>query len=88
MADRPKTYPPLLFTTPHALRGKGVSNVLSIGIDTSGGFLVPEEYSNVLIQALEEQNIFRRISRIVSTFREKLKIPIATASGTILGRRK
>ena len=66
----------------NALRGRGVSNVLSEGMDTSGGFLVPEEFSNTLVEALAEQNIFRQIARIVSTSREKLKVPIATASGT------
>lgn len=66
----------------NALRGRGVSNVLSEGIDTSGGFLVPEEFANELVQALEEQNIFRRIARIVSTSHEKLKVPVATAVGT------
>jgi HK97 family phage major capsid protein len=66
----------------NALRGRSVSNVLSVGEDTSGGYLVPEEFANELVQALEEQNIFRRIARIVSTSRDKLKVPVATASGT------
>lgn len=66
----------------NALRGRGVSNVLSEGVDTSGGFLVPEEFSNELIEALTEQNIFRQIARIINTSREKLKVPVATAAGT------
>ena len=66
----------------NALRGRGISNVLSVGVDTSGGYLVPEEFSNELIIALEEQNIFRQIARIVSTSSDKLKVPIATAVGT------
>jgi len=65
----------------NALRGHGVSNVLSIGDDAKGGYLVPEEFANELVKALEEQNIFRRIARIVSTSSEKLKVPIATAAG-------
>lgn len=65
----------------NVLRGRGVSNVLSEGIDTSGGFLVPEEFSNELIQALTEQSIFRQIARTVSTSHEKLKVPVATAVG-------
>ena len=64
------------------LRGGGITNALSIGTDTSGGYLVPEEFMNELIQALEEQNIFRKIARIVTTNSEKLKVPIAAASGT------
>jgi HK97 family phage major capsid protein len=66
----------------NALRGRSVSNVLSVGEDTSGGYLVPEEFANELVQALEEQNIYRRIARIVSTSHDKLKVPVATASGT------
>ena len=65
-----------------AIRGRGVTNVLSIGTDTSGGYLVPEEFANELVQALQEQNIFRRIARIVSTSREKLKVPVAATLGT------
>ena len=65
-----------------ALRGRSISNVLSIGTDTSGGFLVPEDFANELVQALAEQNVFRQIARIVSTSREKLKVPVATAVGT------
>ena len=66
----------------NALRGRGVSNVLSVGENTSGGFLVSEEFAGELVQALEEQNVFRQIARIVSTSRETLKVPVATASGT------
>jgi len=65
----------------NAIRGRGVSNVLSIGTDTSGGYLVPEDFANELVQALQEQNIFRRIARIVSTSREKLKVPVAATLG-------
>jgi len=66
----------------NALRGRGISNVLSVGEDTSGGYLVPEEFANELIIALEEQNIFRQIARIVRTSSDKLKVPVATAVGT------
>jgi len=65
----------------NALRGRGISNALSVGEDSAGGYLVPDDFSNELVQALHEQNIFRQISRIVSTSYEKLKVPIATASG-------
>jgi HK97 family phage major capsid protein len=65
----------------NALRGRGITNALAVGDNESGGYLVPEEFANELVQALEEQNVFRRIARIVSTNSEKLKVPIATASG-------
>ena len=66
----------------NVLRGRGISNVLVEGTDTSGGFLVPEEFANQLVEALTEQNVFRQIAQIVNTSREKLKVPIATVSGS------
>lgn len=38
---------------------KQVSNVLQTGVDTDGGYLVPEEYDARLIDGLTEENIFR-----------------------------
>ena len=38
---------------------RNVSNVLQEGVDADGGYLVPEEYDTRLIEALEEENIFR-----------------------------
>jgi HK97 family phage major capsid protein len=43
---------------------------------------VPDDFANELVQKLEEQNVLRRIARIVTTSHEKLKVPVATASGT------
>ena len=65
----------------NALRGRGITNALAEGTDSSGGFLVPDEFYNQLVVALQEQNMFRRIARIVNTSREKLKVPVATAAG-------
>ena len=67
----------------NAMRGRGVSNALSVGVDTSGGYLIPEEFANELVQALAEQNIFRAIARLVPTSREKLKVPIANSDGAV-----
>src|SRR5699024_2570597 len=38
-----------------------VDNVLQEGVDTDGGYLVPTEYDNRLIQGLEEENIMRKL---------------------------
>ena len=48
----------------HAIRNnfRNIRNVLSEGIDTDGGYLVPEEYDSRLIEGLEEENIFRRLT--------------------------
>lgn len=53
-----------------------ISNVLSEGIDTDGGYLVPEEYDRRLIEGLEEENIFRKLGTTITTSGER-KINIA-----------
>lgn len=55
---------------------KRIDNVLSEGIDTDGGYLVPEEYDNRLIEGLEEENIFRKLGTRITTSGER-KINIA-----------
>lgn len=54
-----------------------VRNALSIGEDTEGGFTVPDEFERQLIQALEENNIFRRMAHVIRTASGTRKIPIA-----------
>ena len=55
---------------------KRVSNVLQEGVDTDGGYLVPEEYDNRLIDVLGEENIMRDLSTVITTSGEH-KINIA-----------
>ena len=55
-----------------------ISNVLQEGVDTDGGYLVPEEYDDRLIETLEEENIFRGLATIVTTSGER-KINIAAS---------
>ena len=37
-----------------------VKNVLEIGTDANGGYLVPDEYEKTLIDALQDENFFRK----------------------------
>jgi len=67
----------------NAMRGRGVSNALSIGTDTSGGYLVPDEFARELMRALSEQNIFRQISRIIQMSSDRLKVPVANGGATV-----
>ena len=53
-----------------------VTNVLQEGIDADGGYLVPEEYDSRLIEALTEENIFRKLGHTITTSGER-KINIA-----------
>ena len=44
-----------------------VSNVLQTGIDSAGGFLIPDEYERDIIQALEDENIMRKLGTTITT---------------------
>ena len=44
-----------------------VSNVLQEGVDSDGGYLVPEEYDKRLIDVLTEENIFRSLATKITT---------------------
>lgn len=69
----------------NAMRGKGdlnVRNALQIGTDSEGGFLVPDEYERILLEALEEQNIFRKLANVITTSTGDRKIPVVATKGT------
>lgn len=53
-----------------------VSNVLQEGVDSDGGYLVPDEWDSRLIQTLDEENIMRRLAHKITTSGEH-KINIA-----------
>lgn len=53
-----------------------VTNVLQEGIDSDGGYLVPEEYDSRLIEGLTEENVFRKLATTITTSGER-KINIA-----------
>lgn len=55
---------------------KQVSNLLQEGVDTDGGYLVPEEYDKRLIDTLREENIMRQLATHITTS-GKHKINIA-----------
>ena len=44
-----------------------VSNVLQEGVDADGGYLVPDEYDQRLIESLKEENIFRKLATRITT---------------------
>ena len=59
-----------------------VQNALQIGTDSEGGYLVPSEFERTLVQALEEQNIFRQLARVITTASGDRKIPVVASKGT------
>lgn len=46
---------------------RNVSNVLQEGVDTDGGYLVPEEYDRRLIDVLDGENIMRSLATKITT---------------------
>ena len=61
----------------NVLRGKPqIYNVMQESVDADGGFLVPEEFENQIVMALEENNVIRSIAKTITTAAER-KIPIA-----------
>lgn len=59
-----------------------VSNALQIGTDSEGGYLVPDEFERTLIEALEEENIFRKLAKIIKTSSGDRKIPVVASKGS------
>lgn len=59
-----------------------IKNALQIGTDTEGGYLVPYEFERTLIEALDEENIFRKLANVISTSSGDRKIPVVASKGT------
>lgn len=59
-----------------------VRNALQIGTDSEGGYLVPDEFERTLVEALEEENIFRRLANVITTASGDRKIPVVASKGT------
>ncbi len=59
-----------------------VINALQVGTDSEGGFLVPDEYERTLVEALEEENIFRQLAHVIQTSSGDRKIPVVATKGT------
>ena len=70
----------------NALRSKyplpSVTNALQVGTDSEGGYLVPDEFERTLIEALEEENFFRRIATVIHSNSGDRKIPVVASKGT------
>lgn len=59
-----------------------VRNALSVGTGTAGGYTVPAEFERQLVQALDENNVFRTMGcHVIRTNSGTRTIPIATDNG-------
>ncbi|MDW7658133.1 MAG: phage major capsid protein [Bacillota bacterium] len=68
-----------------AMRSKNafdVQNALQIGTDAEGGYLVPDQFERTLVEALQEENIFRQLARVIYTASGDRKIPVVASKGT------
>lgn len=58
-----------------------IKNSLHVGTDSEGGYLVPDEFEKTLVQSLEEENIFRKIAKVIQTSSGDRKIPVVASKG-------
>ncbi|MCI7107111.1 MAG: phage major capsid protein [Agathobacter sp.] len=69
----------------NAMRAKtpsaAVYNALQVGTDSEGGYLVPDEFEHTLVEALEEENVFRTLAKIINTSSGDRKIPVVATKG-------
>lgn len=66
-----------------ALRGRPlVHNVLSVGVDADGGYLVPEEFEKQIVDGLKEANVVRTLAKTITTQAER-KIPVAVGHSVV-----
>ena len=54
---------------------------LSVGVDTKGGYTVPDNFEAQLIEALEEEDLFRKIANVIRTSNGDTKIPVVAETG-------
>ena len=59
-----------------------VENALKEGSDPDGGYLVPDEFERMLVEALEEENAIRKLAHTITTSFGDRKIPVVSAKGT------
>ena len=64
------------------MRGHAVVDALKEGTDPDGGFLVPDEFENQLIQKLQKANVLRTISHVIQTNSGEHKIQVVASEGT------
>lgn len=64
------------------LRGKRqMYNVMEEGTDSAGGYLCPEEFEKQIVVGLAQQNVMRKICKVITTNNEH-KIPVAATRST------
>lgn len=55
---------------------------LSVGVDSEGGYLVPDTYEKNLVEALHDEMVIRRLAHVFTTASGSHKIPVVASHGT------
>ena len=58
-----------------------VRNALQVGELSEGGYTVPDEFEHTLVEALQDENIMRRLVHVITTSSGDRKIPLVTSKG-------
>lgn len=58
-----------------------VKNALSEGVDSEGGYLVPDEFEHTMVDAMREESPIRELSHVFTTSNGVHKIPIVRTKG-------
>ena len=75
-------YAKAFWNTMRGRRFAVVENALKEGSDPDGGYLVPDEFERMLVEALEEENATRKLAHTITTSFGDRKIPVVSAKGT------
>ena len=59
-----------------------VRNTLSEGVDSEGGYLVPDEFERTLVEALEDECFIREQAHVIKTSSGSHKIPVVVSKGS------
>ena len=57
-------------------------NALQEGVDTEGGYLVPDEFENTLVQGLNDNTVIRSQAHVITTSSGLHKIPVVASHGS------
>lgn len=59
-----------------------VRNALSEGVDSEGGYLVPDEFENTLVSGMEDEGSIRSLAHVFTTSNGVHKIPVVRTKGS------
>lgn len=59
-----------------------MKNALQEGVDTEGGYLVPDEFEQTLVQGLNENTVIRSHAHVITTSSGLHKIPVVASHGS------